>query len=62
MIDRARETSLIEADSGCGVALRIQVYKENLAICQGQGGSEIHRCGGLPHSALLVRHRNDSSQ
>src|SRR5207244_12446736 len=61
VIDSAGKASIIEADSRCSVALRIHVYQEHFAICQSQSGSKIHGGSGLTHSALLVRHRNDSS-
>jgi hypothetical protein len=48
-----------EAEAAAGVALRIEVHEQHRVLGRGDGGGEVHGCGGFPHTALLVGESHD---
>ena len=49
------------AQPRAGVPLRVDVDQQDALLGGRQGGGKIHRRGGLPHAALLIRYRDDPS-
>src|SRR5690606_20247966 len=49
-----------DAEPGRGVALRIEVDDQDLAIGRGERGRQVDRGGGLADTALLVRDGDDA--
>src|SRR6266545_4932633 len=57
------ETSSISAPARsivAGTALRVDVDDEHAVAVQREGDRDVHRGGGLPDAALLVRHTHDA--
>ena len=51
--------TLIQAQSGGGVALWIQINHQHLLGASRQGSGQINGCGGFSHAAFLVGDGND---
>src|SRR5262249_50950993 len=59
MVHRGVEVGFVDAESGGGVALRIQVDEQGRALREGKPGCEVDGSRGLADPALLVDDRDD---
>ena len=60
VIGRAVAAAAIDAETGRGVALRIEIDDQHALADRGQRGAEIDRGGGLADAALLVGQRQNA--
>ena len=60
VIGRAVAVAAIDAETGRGVALRIEIDDQHALADRGERGAEIDRGGGLADAALLVGERQDA--
>ncbi len=60
VIGRAVAAAAIDAETGGGIALRIEIDDQHALADRGERGAEIDRGGGLADAALLVGQRQDA--
>ena len=60
VIGRAVAVAAVDAETGRGVALRIEIDDQHALADCGECGAEIDRGGGLADAALLVGKRQDA--
>ena len=60
VIGRAVAAAAVDAETGRGVALRIEIDDQHPLADRGERGAEIDRGGGLADAALLVGERQDA--
>ena len=60
VIGRARAIAAVDAETGRGVALRIEIDDQHALADRGQRGAEVDRGGGLADAALLVGQRQNA--
>ena len=60
VIGRAGAVAAIDAETGRGVALRIEIDDQHALADRSERGAEIDRRGGLADAALLVGERQDA--
>ena len=60
VVGRAAAAAAIDAETGRGVALRIEIDDQHALADRGERGAEIDRGRGLADAALLVGERQDA--
>ena len=55
-----RKRTLVDAEAGAGIALRVEVDDQHALADGGQRGAEIDGGGGLADAALLIGERDDT--
>ena len=61
VVDAARDGARTDAHPRRGVALRIHVEQQGLALGRGDAGREVDGGRGLPHAAFLVDDRDGAA-
>jgi hypothetical protein len=62
MVDGPIQTSLVDTEPRCRVALGIEVDEERSALGEGESSRQVHRGGGLAYATFLIRYSNGFDQ
>jgi hypothetical protein len=60
MIDTLAVPGPWQAETGAGIALRVQIHHQDPLIAGRKGGRQVDRRGGFAHTALLIGDRENS--